>query len=166
VEAYERQEGEMRIRGVFTALLLALAVLGAGCGNSSHPTAAATSVALARVDSVHVVRTSDVPQSQLAPFDHTGHDAASAHALYAGLYALPAYVASGVPCPPDLGAQYQLTFSYGGKLVLNAIADPSGCQVVVLGGHDNRKALHSNLWALLAAAVGTPLAAVYPLPTH
>lgn len=155
------------MRGLRFMLPFALAVLVVGCATTNHPTASSSpSGAQAQVDTVHIVRLSDVPQSQLPPFDYTGRDAVAVQALYTRLFALPPYTANGTPCPPDSGVQYQLTFSHRTSVALNAIADPSGCQVVVINGRDNRRAANSNLWALLAAAVGVPAADVYPLPTH
>lgn len=153
-------------------LLLLLAAFVAGCGGADtipsavvrQPTATATVVLPAQVDVVHIVRTSDGPQRNLPAFDRTGHNAAAVQAFYAGLRALPPYLSSGTPCPTDRGVQYTLTFSYQGKTVLNAIADPTGCQIVILAGRDNRTAVKSQVWALLAAAVGVKPSIVYPLP--
>jgi hypothetical protein len=149
-------------------MVFALVLVAAGCGSSSSHTGGtptATVPQATQVDTVHVVRTSDDGPSNLAPFDYTGHDATKTQTLYTALLALPAYVATGRACPTDLGVQYELTFLHSGSTVLHAIADPSGCQVVVINGQDNRTAAHSVLWAQLAAAVGVSTSQVYPVPT-
>lgn len=159
----------MRFRGALIVLALSGAVLMAGCGGSqtaatqTPTTAPPTATPLPPVDGVHIVRTSDSP-GQLPPFDHTGQDTTKVGAFYSGINALPAYKANGKPCPADSGVQYQITFTHGGTTVQSAIADPSGCQIVVLGGQDNRTAMNSQIWALLAAAVNVPLTQVYPVP--
>jgi hypothetical protein len=115
------------------------------------------------IETVHVVRTSDNPHSTLATFNHTGQNASAVQALYNGLLALPKYVPGQITCPSDIGVQYNLTFSHGSSVVLSAIADPSGCQIVVVNGRDNRTAAHSQLWQLVANAVGVSPTLVYPV---
>lgn len=152
---------------VVPALLLVVLVSGCGGSTSQPVKSAVTSVpAAAQITTVHIVRTSDNASSHLAPFNYTGHDAAKVQALYTTLLGLPAYTPNGKACPTDSGVQYQFTFSNGGSTTsLQAIADPSGCQVVVINGRDNRTAAHSTLWTFLAESVGVPESQVYPVPT-
>ena len=177
----------MRIKNIPVILVFMLAVLGAGCsgGATSNADLAPTATnpfanpgptftpappvptptvpQVAAIETVHVVRTSDNAQSKLPPFNYTGQDAASVKALYNDLLALPKYVPGQITCASDIGVQYNLTFTHGGTVVLSAIADPTGCQIVVVNGHDNRTAAHTKLWTLLATAVGVSPTLVYPV---
>ena len=79
----------------------------------------------------------------------------SVQALYNGLLALPKYVPGQVTCPSDIGVQYNLKFTHNGAVVLLAIADPTGCQIVVVNGHDNRTAAIVNsghFWQMPSAS--------------
>ena len=174
----------MRIKNVAAILVLLLAVLVAGCGGGTAstptptdnplahpgptftpapPVPTATVPQVAAINTVQVVRTSDNPHSALPPFNYTGQTSATVQALYNGLLALPKYVPGQVTCPSDIGVQYNLKFTHNGAVVLLAIADPTGCQIVVVNGHDNRTASHSKLWTLLANAVGVSPSVVYPI---
>ena len=168
----------MRTKNIAAILVILLAVLLAGCsggstsnrantGPNSRSTSAPASTATVpqgtSIERVHVVRTSDNQHSTLPPFNYTGQTASAVQALYDGLLALPKYVPGRVTCPSDIGVQYNLTFSHGSSVALSAIADPTGCQIVVVNGHDNRTAAHSQLWALLASAVGVSPTLVYPV---
>jgi hypothetical protein len=143
---------------------LLIVLLLAGCGNTDSTIAGDATPYPAHASAVHVVRTSDAGAPGLPAFDYTSHDSAKVQVLYEALLQLPVYGSRGIACPTDTGVQYQLTFSHGKALVLSAIADPSGCQVVVIAGQDNRTAAHTNLWSLIAAAVGVQPSAVYPVP--
>jgi hypothetical protein len=156
----------MKTRNALTALLLMLMLAStalSGCSggdtSASHPTATTP----IRVDSLHVTRTSDVPRADLQPLDITETDGTKVQALYDGLISLPKYIPSGTQCPVDTGVQYELTFASASTTVLQAIADPSGCQIVVLNGKDNRIA-NDSLWSLLASSLGKPTSAIYPVP--
>jgi hypothetical protein len=176
----------MRIKNIAAILVFLLAILVAGCGGGGTPTANSTSTTnpfanpgptftpappvptptvpqVAAIETVHVVRTSDNPQSALPAFNYTGQNSAAVQALYNALVALPKYIPGQTTCPSDIGVQYNLTFTHGGAVVLTAIADPSGCQIVVVNGSDNRTAIHSKLWTLLANAVGVSPSLVYPV---
>lgn len=162
----------MNMRAVaLGALAILMALSLAACGDPYKPVArplptpSPTIQFPEQVDAVRVVRTSDTPQKNLPAFDHSGNTAASVQAFYTGLRALPLYTPSGRPCPADRGVQYGIVFTYKGATVFHAIADPTGCQIVVLGGRDNRTVTDNHLWALLAAAVGVRTTAVYPLPS-
>jgi hypothetical protein len=156
----------MRRTALATTVLFLLVLTGCNAA-SNNASATATASLPAHVSTVHVVRTSDSGPAKLPAFDYTGTDATKAQALYSALVGLPAYVPHGSACPTDSGVQYQLTFAQANKTVVSIVADPSGCQIVVIGGRDNRTAAQSGtLWGLLAAAVGVPLPAVYPIPTH
>ena len=148
------------------ATVVMVMLLLTGCANASSVTVMGPTPFPAHATMVHVVRTSDHGPAGLPAFDYTARDATKVQELYDALLKLPSYVAQNSACPTDLGVQYQLTFSQASTPVLSAIADPSGCQVVVLAGQDNRSATHSNIWGLLAAAVGVDLSAVYPIPVH
>jgi hypothetical protein len=159
----------MQIKGMLFLTLFLLAAAVAGCGEStglSADNATATALAMIKVDSVHIIRTSDSSPGKLPAFDHIGKDAKKVQALYTGLILLPRYSAQGVSCPTDNGVQYQLTFMNGGAVVFHAIADPSGCQIAVLDGNDNRSAVNSNLWMLIANAVGVTPSTVYPISSQ
>jgi hypothetical protein len=177
----------MRIKNIPVILVFMVAVLGAGCSggaasNSNStptntnpfanpgptftpapPVPTSTVPQVAAIETVHVVRTSDSAHSTLPPFNYTGQDTTTVQALYNDLLALPKYVPGQITCATDIGVQYNLTFTHGGTVVLSAIADPSGCQIVVVNGHDNRTATHSKLWTLLANAVGVSPTQVYPV---
>jgi hypothetical protein len=146
--------------GLASACLLAglLAGLLSGCGMSSG----ARSTALT---SFHIVRTEPYPDGYLAPFAHTVTDAHQAVKVYEALQALPAYPKGIMYCPIDFGVRYQVTFFSGASKVSWATLEPGGCEAVKLADGSVRwAATHQEFWQTLAAAVGVPVAALFPMP--
>lgn len=106
-----------------------------------------------------------VPQFHPTPFQEVVRGQPAIQPLYEVTLALPKFP-TNVPqnCGKDYGLHYRLTFLRDSKQLLFADADPFGCPIVTLNGHDLR-APTSAFWQALATALGRPLPDVLPEPT-
>jgi hypothetical protein len=144
-------------------LLGALALAGgllSGCG---IPTAALPDTL--KVERGFVPPYQAVPQFHPAPFQQVVSGQTSIQPLYDVTRALPTFP-TNVPmnCGMEYGFHYHLTFLQDRQQVLLADADPSGCPVVTLNGHDPRTPTDA-FWQDLATTLGRPLPDVLPRPT-
>lgn len=108
--------------------------------------------ARARVDRVHVTRTSD-ETDPLPLFDKTVTSAATAQALYNAAFALPAYPSGTINCPLGSDITYHLAFTYHDAPILTVNAN--GCERVSLGGLGDRLA-NGEFWRALTDALDIP----------
>jgi hypothetical protein len=84
--------------------------------------------------SLHVLRTSAVPQNHIPPFEATSNDAAKVRQFYQTQLALPTPPSGPIFCPDDFGAAYQLTFFSGTTVSTRATVAASGCRYVKIDG--------------------------------
>ncbi len=144
----------MRLRSLpLFVLSLALLALVAGCGASTAQAAYPPSAS-----SVRIIRTTSALATPGFPgLDLTISDSQTTQAFYQMTLSLPhSTEKSPQSCPLDEGITYNLIFSYNGKQVIQATADPTGCEQVVLNGNDVRLS-NDAYWHMLSQLIHGPV---------
>jgi len=124
----------MRLTKIVFALLLFLLLLN-GCANNvggSKPS---------KPGALYVVRVSQIPQNDFAPFQTSVKDAKTVEQLYEAALALPSVPPGGVKhlCLDDPGLIYHLDFRPATLPFHEMTLNPGGCQLLYLGKTDARQ---------------------------
>ncbi len=137
-------------------LFLGLSLLIGGCGAVGKATTPVPNV-------LQVTRNSAFHQNSFPNLQRTVKNAATVQSLDQAVLALPSFPTGILHCPADFGIDYRLDFFRGNTSVLQAVADPNGCQAVSLSRKDLRWATTTpKFWALLAKALGIPINELVP----
>lgn len=85
-------------------------------------------------------------------------DAQRVQRLYGAILKLPHIPQNAIfNCPADDGTMWTLTFWHGASVVAHVTVNDTGCQFLVINGHDGRMTSLSNFWQVFAATIALPL---------
>lgn len=96
---------------------------------------------------------------KLEELDMTIRNEPTVRQLYSDLRSLPLFPSRTMYCPLDTGVRYTLTFKRGNKVVLVAVANPTGCQSIKLSNGETVWGVSNAgkpFWTLIANSIGLP----------